>query len=346
MSGLVEPFRAEVLRGIFAISSEAIIVTDSQRRILMFSVGAETIFGYRGEEVIGQPVEQLMPERFRTAHRRHVAGFAAQSRQSMAMLERGQVVGRRKNGEEFLVEASLSKVSTPEGLLFTTIIRDVTQRRHTLDRIVRSEERLRIALQSADLHVFEIDYTTKTIFKAGAEDARRENVREVRLMIIRPEKPEDSLAIRALTDAAFVGVEHSSQTEGAIVDALRAADALAMSLVAEQDGSIIGHVAFSPVLIDGEDTGWFGLGPVSVSPSLQRRGVGSMLINEGLGRLATHGAQGCVVLGDPKYYSRFGFRSDHTLSYGDVPPAYFQSLVLAGAPPSGEVTYDAGFEAT
>ena len=170
MSDFVEPFRAEVLRGIFAISSEAIIVTDSQRRILMFSVGAETIFGYRGEEIIGQPVEQLMPERFRTAHRRHVAGFAAQSRQSMAMLERGQVVGRRKNGEEFLVEASLSKVSTPEGLLFTTIIRDVTQRRHTLDRIVRSEERLRIALQSADLHVFEIDYTTKTIFKAGAED--------------------------------------------------------------------------------------------------------------------------------------------------------------------------------
>lgn len=65
-------------------------------------------------------------------------------------------------------------------------------------------------------------------------------------MIIRPEEPEDSLAIRALTDAAFVGVEHSSQTEGAIVDALRAADALAISLVAEKDGSIIGHVAFSP----------------------------------------------------------------------------------------------------
>lgn len=171
-------------------------------------------------------------------------------------------------------------------------------------------------------------------------------MREVRLMIIRPEKPEDSLAIRALTDAAFAEVEHSSQTEGAIVDALRAADALALSLVAEQDGSIMGHVAFSPVLINGEEIGWFGLGPVSVSPGLQRRGVGSMLINEGLDSVATHGAQGCVVLGDPEYYSRFGFRSDHALSYGDVPPACFQSLVLTGKAPSGEVTYHAGFEAT
>lgn len=171
-------------------------------------------------------------------------------------------------------------------------------------------------------------------------------MREIRLMIIRPETPKDTAAIRTLTDAAFVGVEHSSQTEGAIVDALRAADALTVSLVAEQDASIIGHVSFSPVLINGADAGWFGLGPVSVSPSLQRGGVGSILIKEGLDRLATHGAQGCVVLGDPDYYGRFGFRSDHALRYGDVPPVYFQSLVLGGEPASGEVTYHAGFEAT
>lgn len=175
--------------------------------------------------------------------------------------------------------------------------------------------------------------------------APKQDLRDSQLMIIRPEALKDSLAIRTLTNAAFMGVEHSSQTEGAIVDALRAADALAMCLVAEQDGLVIGHVAFSPVLINGADIGWVGLGPVSVSPSFQSRGVGSMLINEGLGRLATRGAQGCVVLGEPKFYSRFGFRSDHALSYGDVPPAYFQSLVLAGEPPSGEVTYHAGFEA-
>lgn len=168
--GVLESLPAEVMRGVFAISSEAIIVTDDHRRILMFSVGAEAIFGYRSDEVVGQPVERLMPERFRAAHARHVAQFAAEPRQSMTMRERGQVVGRRKTGEEFLIEASLSKVATAEGLLFTTIIRDVTARRQTLDRIVRSEERLNIAIQSANLHVFEIDFANQTIFKAGSED--------------------------------------------------------------------------------------------------------------------------------------------------------------------------------
>ncbi|WP_419321482.1 ATP-binding protein [Caulobacter sp. ErkDOM-E] len=168
--GVPQSLPAEVLRGVFAISSEAIVVTDNHSRILMFSVGAEAIFGYRSDEMIGQPVERLMPDRFRATHARHVEQFATEPRQSMPMRERGQIVGRRKTGEEFLIEASLSKVATAEGLLFTTIIRDVTSRRQTLDRIVRSEERLNIAIQSADLHVFEIDFTNQTIFKAGSED--------------------------------------------------------------------------------------------------------------------------------------------------------------------------------
>ncbi|TCJ32294.1 N-acetyltransferase [Parafrankia sp. BMG5.11] len=165
-------------------------------------------------------------------------------------------------------------------------------------------------------------------------------------MIIRQETPDDIIFIRALTDAAFVGVEHSSQTEGAIVDAVRKAGALSPSLVAEQGGSIIGHVGFSPVLIDGEDIGWFGLGPVSVSPSIQRSGVGSALVKEGLQVLTNRGARGCVVLGDPEYYRRFGFTSEHALRYGEVPAEYFQSLVLTGEPVAGEVAYHAGFGVT
>jgi putative acetyltransferase len=164
-------------------------------------------------------------------------------------------------------------------------------------------------------------------------------------MIIRPEAPQDIPSIRTLTDAAFVGVEHSSQTEGAIVDALRDAGALTVSLVAELDGSVVGHVGFSPVLIDGADISWFGLGPVSVSPSLQRGGVGSALIKQGLHKLASLGAKGCVVLGDPAYYGRFGFSSDHALRYGGVPPEYFQSLALDGEVAAGDVTYHAVFEA-
>ena len=108
----------------------------------------------------------------------------------------------------------------------------------------------------------------------------------------------------------------------------------------------MGHVGFSPVLIDGMDIGWFGLGPVSVSPSLQRGGVGSALIKTGLGLLESRGANGCVVLGQPDYYGRFGFTSDHALHYGDVPADYFQSLALRGAPANGDVTYHEGFKAS
>ncbi|MXO63389.1 GNAT family N-acetyltransferase [Altererythrobacter oceanensis] len=165
-------------------------------------------------------------------------------------------------------------------------------------------------------------------------------------MIIRPEAAEDIHSIRKLTNAAFLGVEHSSQTEGAIVDALREAAALSLSLVAEKGSSILGHIGFSSVLIDGDDIGWFGLGPVSVSPCRQRSGVGSALVKEGLQALTQRNAQGCVVLGDPTYYSRFGFTSDHALRYPGVPAEYFQSLVLTGKPAAGEVSYHAAFGAT
>ena len=164
-------------------------------------------------------------------------------------------------------------------------------------------------------------------------------------MIIRPETSADIPFIRSLTDAAFEGVQYSHQTEGAIVDALRKADALAISLIAEQDGVIIGHAAFSPVSINDKDLGWFGLGPVSVSPGLQGRGIGTALIEKGLALLEKYGAAGCVVLGNPNYYGRFGFTSHHDLHYGSVPQKYFQSLVLSSAVVEGEVTYHEGFEA-
>jgi len=164
-------------------------------------------------------------------------------------------------------------------------------------------------------------------------------------MNIRAETPEDIFAIRSVTDAAFKGVEHSSQTEGAIVEALRRADALAVSLIAEQNGAIIGHVAFTSVLIDGRDVGWFGLGPVSVCPGFQRSGIGSALIEEGLKQIRGRGANGCVVVGDPNYYRRFGFANNDALRYAGAPAEYFQTMRMQDEPPKGEVTYHAGFEA-
>ena len=163
-------------------------------------------------------------------------------------------------------------------------------------------------------------------------------------MQIRPERPGDADAIRALTTEAFATAPHSSGTEAAIVDALRAAGALALSLVAVEGEQILGHVAFSPVTIDGVERGWFGLGPVSVQPGRQRGGIGSELIREGLRRLCEMGAAGCVLLGDPAYYGRFGFANDPALVLEGVPPEYFMRLGFGGEMPAGTVRYHAAFD--
>ncbi|WP_404947171.1 GNAT family N-acetyltransferase [Rhizorhabdus wittichii] len=162
---------------------------------------------------------------------------------------------------------------------------------------------------------------------------------------MRDERDGDAAAIAALTTRAFALAEHASGTEAAIVDALRAAGALTLSLVAAEDGAIVGHVALSPVRIDGAAGGWFGLGPLSVDPARQRRGIGAGLVEAAIARLRASGAAGCVLLGDPAYYRRFGFTSDPTLHYGDTPSPYFQNLPLAGPAARGQVSYHPAFDA-
>lgn len=165
-------------------------------------------------------------------------------------------------------------------------------------------------------------------------------------MQIRPERPRDAMAIRSVTDAAFDGVPFSDQTEGKVVDALRSNGMLTLSLVAEEEDDILGHVAFSPITIDGEPGDWYGLGPVSVRPDRQRKGLGQMLVRDGLRRLGAMGAAGCVVFGSPDYYGRFfGFEHDPGLSYPGAPEGYFMRLVLRGPVPKGVVSYDAAFNA-
>lgn len=163
-------------------------------------------------------------------------------------------------------------------------------------------------------------------------------------MLVRPERAQDAGAIGAVTEAAFLSAPYSGGNEARIIEALRAAGALSLSLVAGEGDEIVGHVAFSPVRIDGADLGWFGLGPVSVRPDRQGSGVGSALIREGLEQLRAMGAAGCVVFGEPEYYSRFGFESDPALTYPGAPEGYFQRLVFRGATPFGEVAYAPAFE--
>jgi len=162
---------------------------------------------------------------------------------------------------------------------------------------------------------------------------------------IREEVPEDVPFIEAVTVAAFLNAPHTSRTEQTIVNALRRAGALTISLVAEIDGALVGHVALSPVTLSDGSAHWFGLGPISVLPAHQRRGVGSALMQAALAALQRHGAKGCVLLGDPGYYGRFGFRATPELVLPGVPPEYFQALCLDSTLPHGVVTYHPAFEA-
>ena len=162
-------------------------------------------------------------------------------------------------------------------------------------------------------------------------------------LTIRPERVGDEDAIRSVTREAFAGQPHSDGCEPAIVDRLRADGDLALSLVAEEDGRIIGHIAFSRVTISDGAAEWYGLGPVSVLPEKQRCQVGAQMVQHGLRELASRGARGVVLLGDPAYYRRFGFEHDPALAYPGPPPEYFQRLVIAGEPPAGVVRYAKAF---
>lgn len=164
--------------------------------------------------------------------------------------------------------------------------------------------------------------------------------------LIRPEQPADVAAIHALTEAAFRQAEHSSHTEQFIVDALRVRGELTVSLVAEQDGAVVGHVAVSPVAVSDGSTGWFGLGPISVLPARQGQGVGAALMQAAIDALRSQQAHGCVLLGEPAYYGRFDFRAEPGLILPGVPAEYFQALCLQPPMAQGEVRYSPAFEAT
>ncbi|MEL7486310.1 MAG: N-acetyltransferase, partial [Pseudomonadota bacterium] len=158
------------------------------------------------------------------------------------------------------------------------------------------------------------------------------------------ERPGDEDAIRELTKTAFASAPFSDGTEPAIIDALRASGDLALSLVAEREGRIIAQVTFSPVTVDGDYVRWVGLGPVSVEPSLQKRGVGGRLIRDGLRRIKTMGARACVLVGDPAYYARFGFDGDCGLDYAGIEARYVQRLLFAPPALAGALRYCDAFE--
>lgn len=167
------------------------------------------------------------------------------------------------------------------------------------------------------------------------------------VVAIRPERPDDAEAIREVNRRAFGG-----PSEADLVDALRARGRPFISLVAvEPDGRIVGHIAFSPVTIGAEESssGCVGLAPMAVIPELQRQGVGTRLVREGLAACRRHGQHVVVVVGHPEYYPRFGFvpasRFDLTCEF-PTPDEAFMAMELrqdALAGRRGRVRYHPAF---
>ncbi len=162
-------------------------------------------------------------------------------------------------------------------------------------------------------------------------------------MIIRNETISDIQAISKVTIAAFQNLAISNHTEQFIINALRNANVLTISLVAEVDGKVVGHIAFSPIAISDGSLNWYGLGPISVLPKYQKRGIGRSLILKGLSLLKDMGGQGCSLVGDPNYYKRFGFRNIPDLIHEGIPQEVFLALSFNKKMPKGTVVFHKGF---
>jgi putative acetyltransferase len=160
---------------------------------------------------------------------------------------------------------------------------------------------------------------------------------------IRFERSGDEETISLITCEAFRTHIHSNHTEHVIIENLRQAKILSISLVAEVADRIIGHIAFSPVSISDGSPDWYGLGPLSVLPSHQRQGIGQALVRQGLLHLSELSARGCVVFGAPSFYGRFGFAHTSELVFPGASQEFFLCLSLSTENAQGEVAYHAAF---
>ncbi len=160
---------------------------------------------------------------------------------------------------------------------------------------------------------------------------------------IREERAGDEAAIRATTLRAFEGHPYSDGDEADVIERLRADGDLLLSLVAEDDGTIIGQVTYSTARLSNGDEGWMVIGPIAVEPSRQGEGIGRALMDAGERAMQARGAKGITVLGDPQLYGRFGYIQHTPLKLaGEL--GEFMQVKSFGAPiPDVEIGYAPAF---
>ena len=160
---------------------------------------------------------------------------------------------------------------------------------------------------------------------------------------IRLETVHDCETISKIIDSAFFGKPYSAGDEATLVDELRRAGDLSLSLVADLDDVTVGHIAFSPARPSEGIGRWFALGPLAVSPTYQRNGIGTALVSRGLDLIDSMQANGCILTGDLRYYSRFGFEHSPENTPVGEPAAYFMIRRFRGDVPNGPIHFHDAF---
>ncbi len=154
------------LAGILDIADDAIISVDYQQRVTLFNQGAEKIFGYTASEVLGQPIDLLLPRRFEHIHQQHLIEFAGSAAPSRRMAERQDIYGLRKDGTEFPAEASISKLELDGEATFTVILRDITARKRFEHMLQEQNLALERASQAKDHFLANMSHELRTPLNA------------------------------------------------------------------------------------------------------------------------------------------------------------------------------------
>jgi PAS domain S-box-containing protein len=147
-----------------AIASDAIVSIDEAQRIILFNHEASRVFGYAQDEIIGQPLATLLPSRFAESHDRQIREFGRQTGQSIAIRKSREVIGLRKNGEEFPAEAGVSRLTIDGVTTYTVILRDISARKEVDNRLRESEERFALAAQATDAGIWDWDLRTDRLY--------------------------------------------------------------------------------------------------------------------------------------------------------------------------------------